>query len=94
MAESWYDVRYVARFVVGNPDAEKLPDEAAIGRQTRDLNEALAHGGRIVAQEKNFFLLNIGEHQIVSQYVVYHVGFKRKPYRLPDEEGKKNTGSQ
>lgn len=52
MAESLYDVRYVARFVVGNPDAEKLPDEAAIGRQTRDLNEALAHGGRIVAQEK------------------------------------------
>lgn len=30
--------------------------------------------------KKNFFLLNIGEHQVVMQYIVYHVGFERKPY--------------
>ncbi|WP_332639892.1 hypothetical protein [Brevundimonas sp.] len=24
-------------------------------------------------------LLNIGEHQVVLQYTVYHVGFSRKP---------------
>jgi hypothetical protein len=23
--------------------------------------------------------LNIGEHQLVMQYIVYHVGFTRKP---------------
>ncbi len=80
MAYSLSDLKYIIRYPVGNKDAEKLPDEGAIAAQTKRLNEALARGGRLVAQEKNFFLLNIGEHQIVSQYIVYHVGFERKPY--------------
>jgi hypothetical protein len=32
--------------------------------------------------EKNFNLLNIGEHQVVLQSLVYHIGFSRKPIWL------------
>ena len=74
----------VARYVGGNANADKLPDEGQIRRQTDELNAAIARGGRLVGQEKNFFILNIGEHQVVSQYIVYHVGFERKPYWFKD----------
>lgn len=80
MTYSLTDYRFVVRYVVGNRDAEKLPDEKVMEKQMKELNEALSRGGRIIAQEKNFFILNIGEHQVVSQYIVYHVGFERKPY--------------
>lgn len=80
MAYSLNDYRFVVRYVVGNRDAEKLPDEKVMEKQMGELNLALSRGGRIIAQEKNFFILNIGEHQAVSQYIVYHVGFERKPY--------------
>ena len=80
MAYSLNDYRFVVRYVVGNRDAEKLPDEKNMEKQMGELNLALSRGGRIIAQEKNFFILNIGEHQVVSQYIVYHVGFERKPY--------------
>lgn len=72
----------IARYVVGNSNAEQLPDEEKIKKQTEQLNTALSRGGRIIGQEKNFFILNIGEHQVVSQYIVYHIGFERKPYWL------------
>jgi hypothetical protein len=29
--------------------------------------------------EKSFTLLNIGEHQVVLQCLIYHVGFPRRP---------------
>ena len=54
------------------------------GYDQDELNAALSRGGRLVGQEKNFFILNIGEHQVVSQYIVYHVGFERKPYWFKD----------
>lgn len=90
MAFSISDLKFVARYVVGNTDAEKLPDEEAISKQMERLNAALSRGGKIVAQEKNFYILNIGEHQVVSQYAVYHVGFERKPYWF-EEKSKKVT---
>lgn len=80
MAYSLSDNKFVIRYVVGNSNPEKMPDEAAMAKQIERLNDALSRGGRLVAQEKNFFILNIGEHQVVSQYIVYHVGFERKPY--------------
>lgn len=84
MAYSLNDYRFVVRYVVGNRDAEKLPDEKNMEKQMAELNLALSRGGRIIAQEKNFFILNIGEHQVVSQYIVYHVGFERKPYWIKE----------
>ena len=75
------DIRYVKRVVVGNDNPETQPDEEKYKKQMVYLNRCLNEypKGKIIGQEKNFFLLNIGEHQIVMQYIVYHVGFERKP---------------
>lgn len=86
MAYSLSDCHFIARYVVGNSNAESLPDEAKITEQTERLNAALSRGGRIVGQEKNFYILNIGEHQVVSQYIVYHIAFERKPYWYKEDK--------
>ncbi len=75
------DIGYVHRVVVGNDDPETQPNEEKYKQQEAYLNRCLSDypKGKIIGQEKNFYLLNIGEHQIVMQYIVYHVGFQRKP---------------
>lgn len=78
------DIKYVHRLVVGNSDPQRQPDEGECQRQLELLNRCLNDmpKGHIIGQEKNFYLLNIGEHQVVMQYLVYHVGFSRKPVWL------------
>lgn len=80
-AFSLTDVRYVHRVVVGNDNPEQQPNEEKYESQTAFLNKCLTGfpKGKIIGQEKNFYILNIGEHQVVMQYIVYHVGFIRKP---------------
>jgi len=83
------DVGYVKRIVVGSTDPEKLSSTEAVEGEAALLNRCLSDTprGRIVGIEKNFSLLNIGEHQVVLQALVYHVGFTRKPYWLADDTG-------
>lgn len=78
------DVGYVYRLVVGNSNPECEPDEERHHKQVELLNKCLSSvpKGKIIAQEKNFYILNIGEHQTVMQYIVYHIGFSHKPYWL------------
>lgn len=75
------DIGFVKRIIIGNDNPEKPADEEHIARQTHLLNKCLREypRGKIIGVEKNFYILNIGEHQVVMQYIVYHVGFKRKP---------------
>ena len=83
---SLYDVQYVYRLVVGNDNPERQPDEEKYKKQIQQRNRCLSETpkGRIIGQEKNFYILNIGEHQVVMQYIVYHIGFERKPYWLKE----------
>lgn len=78
------DITYVQRIIVGNDNPENQPDEGKYNNQLALLNRCLSESprGKIIGQEKNFYILNIGEHQVVMQYIVYHVGFKRKPMWL------------
>jgi hypothetical protein len=78
------DVRYVKRIIVGNDNPEHMRSEAEIQKAADLLNRCLTDTpkGTIIGTEKNFMLLNIGEHQVVLQSVVYHVGFTRKPFWL------------
>jgi len=82
------DIGFVKRIVVGSTDPEKLVSEAAVQAEADLLNRCLTESprGRIIGIEKNFTLLNIGEHQVVLQALIYHVGFSRKPYWLVDRE--------
>jgi hypothetical protein len=75
------DVRYVRRIVVGSDQPAAPRSQAEIQQALDLLNRCLSDTPRgvIVGTEKGFVLLNIGEHQIVQQFVAYHVGFPRKP---------------
>jgi len=80
------DVSFVKRIVVGNNDPERMQSEAEIQEAAALLNRCLNEPpkGRIIGIEKTFSILNIGEHQVVLQCLIYHVGFSRKPYWLED----------
>ena len=75
------DVKFVKRIVVGTSDPNKLDNEDFIQKQTEVLNRCLNERprGYIIGQEKNFKVLRLGEHQVVVQNIVYHIGFKRVP---------------
>ena len=81
------DVRYVKRILVGNEDPEHMRSNAEVETAMEQLNRCLAEApaGRIIGVEKNFSILNIGEHQVVVQSLCYHVGFPRKPLWLGDD---------
>ena len=81
------EVTFIKRIVVGNNDPQKIQDDAAVERQLQFLNHCLSDypKGKIIGQEKCFNLLRIGEHQVVMQYIVYHVGFKRKPQWVDEQ---------
>lgn len=81
------DVSYVKRIVVGNSDPERMHSEAEIQAAAELLNRCLSDTpkGRIIGIEKTFNILNIGEHQVVLQSLIYHVGFSRKPYWLSED---------
>jgi hypothetical protein len=76
------DVRFIKRIVVGSDNPERMKTDEEINEAVTLLNRCLTDNpkGTIIGTEKNFALLNIGEHQVVLQYVVYHVGFSRKPF--------------
>lgn len=73
-------VGFVKRIIVGNNNPEKVTTDVEIEKQVNLLNKCLHEypKGKIIGIERNFFILNIGEHQVIMQYTVYHVGFKRK----------------
>ncbi len=88
------EVGYVERIVVGSRDPENLIQEDAIKAAVALLNRCLtdAPKGKIIGIEKTFSLLNIGEHQVVLQCIIYHVGFPRKPYWLVSEQDQRKVG--
>lgn len=82
------NMRFIKRIVVGNDNPQSMRTEAEV-QQAMDLVNKCLSGtprGYLLNVEKSFGLYNIGEHQIVLQYAVYHIGFDRKPMFL-DENG-------
>lgn len=78
------EVGFIKRVTIGNTNPENLQSEESIEKQMQYLNSCLSASpkGKIIGQEKNFYILHIGEHQVVMQYVVYHIGFVRKPLEM------------
>lgn len=75
------EIRFVKRIVVGSETPNAMKSEAEIETAVALLNRCLSDAprGRLIATERSFSLLNIGEHQVVLQHVTYHVGWARKP---------------
>lgn len=80
------DVKYVKRIVVGSNDPGRLTPEADIEEAQALLNRCLSESPRgvILATEKSFTILQVGEHQVVLQWICYHVGFPRRPPWMKD----------
>ena len=80
------DVKYVKRITIGTSNPNKILSEEEVQLAVDLLNKCLNEPpkGTIIGIEKSFKILNIGEHQAVLQWLVYHVGFPRKPLWLND----------
>jgi hypothetical protein len=75
------DVKYIKRVVVGSDNPNQMRSETQVEEARALLNRCLTDTprGTIVGIEKSFTILQIGEHQVVLQWLCYHVGFPRKP---------------
>ncbi len=84
------DVAYVKRIVVGSNNPADLQAEERIAQAMALLNRCLTESprGRILGIEKSFSILQVGEHNVVLQWLTYHVGFTRRPFWLEDEAQK------
>ncbi|WP_336407726.1 hypothetical protein [Gallaecimonas kandeliae] len=82
------EVSYVKRIVVGTVDPQSIPSEEENQEKLRLINRCLSEApkGRILGMERSFSILRIGEHQVVLEAVAYHIGFKRQPFWLIEEE--------
>ena len=80
------DIKYVKRITIGTSNPNKMLSEEEVQQAMNLLNKCLAGPpkGYIVGIEKSFKILNVGEHQVVMQWLVYHVGFNRKPVWIED----------
>ena len=80
------EVKYVKRITVGNDNPGRMRTPEEIEAAAALLNKCLAGvpKGFIIATEKSFAILQMGEHQVVLQWIVYHVGFQRKPIWLDE----------
>lgn len=74
-------VRYLKRLTIGSDNPNQPATEEDVEKAMAVLNRCLSESPRgvIVGVEKNFRLFNFGEHQVVLQWLVYHLGFTRKP---------------
>lgn len=83
------EVHFIKRIAIGDYEVRGEKAEAEAADNLAILNKCLSEPpyGTVIGMEKRFALLNRGEHQIVVQWLVYHVGFKRKPAWI-DELGK------
>lgn len=80
------NLRFIKRIVVGNDNPQNIKTEAEVEESMQLVNRYLSETprGYLIGMEKNFGLYNIGEHQVVLQYVVYNIGFERRPLFLDD----------
>ena len=72
------DIKWVERFIVGISTPDRYLTQSEIDKQMDTVNRALRYG-KIISVEQNFTILSHGKKDILTQYTVYHVGFKRRP---------------
>jgi hypothetical protein len=80
------EVRYVKRIIVGSDNPAQIRTREEIEEAEALLNRCLTDSprGAIIAVEKSFTILQVGEHQVVLQWLCYHVGFQRRPVWITD----------
>ena len=89
------DVAHLERIVVGSVNPEQIPSEEDNQDKINQINRCLKEypKGRIIGVERNFSIIRIGEHQVVLEAVVYHIGFKKVPLWLTTSKESKPSVS-
>ena len=82
------DVGFVKRIVVGSNNPADLQSEERVAEALALLNRCLNESpkGKIIGIEKSFSILQVGEHNVVLQWLTYHIGFTRRPYWLEESD--------
>lgn len=82
------DIGYVKRIVVGSSNPADLQSEDKIDEAMALLNRCLSDSpkGKLVGIEKSFSILQVGEHNVVLQWLTYHIGFPRQPYWMDEQQ--------
>lgn len=71
------DIKWVERFIVGITHPTEPLTQVEIQSQLDKVNRALRIG-KLIALEQNIVTVTDGDKQIITQYTVYHVGFKHR----------------
>lgn len=81
------EVRFIKRIVVGSDNPARIRSPEEVEQAAALLNRCLEESprGYIVGVEKSFTIVQVGEHQVVLQWLCYHVGFSRRPLWLKDD---------
>ena len=85
------EVGHIERIVVGTTTPDKMPSDEDNQKKMAQINRCLTDfpKGRIIGVERSFSVIRIGEHQVVLEAVVYHIGFKKKPLWIDEEKSAK-----
>lgn len=80
------EVRFVKRVVVGTDDPAHPKSASDIEAEMALVNRCLTElpRGTIMSVEKSFTIVHVGEHQVVLQWLAYHLGWARRPQWLTD----------
>jgi hypothetical protein len=83
------EIKYIMKVSVGSINPNAPFSEQAREDQLDLLNRCLSEfpKGKIIGRDVTIGMYKIGEHQLTTEKVTYHVGFERKPFWL-DEKAK------
>lgn len=82
------DITYIKAVTIGSINPNLPFSEKERDSQVNILNRCLNNfpKGKILGYDKTLATYMIAEHQFVMEKTTYHIGFKRKPLWLEEEE--------
>ena len=73
------EVTFIKRYPIGNYDPTNIMTNEEIETKMNCMCKELENNkGMILGQEKNFIMFQVNEHQVIMQYIVYHIGYRRR----------------
>lgn len=85
------EMGHIERITVGSVTPDNIPTEEENQQKMALVNRCLTDfpKGRIIGIERSFSVIRIGEHQVVLEVVIYHIGFKKAPIWLTESKTQK-----
>jgi thioredoxin reductase len=78
LSENVPKTKWVERYMVGISHPSRILTQQEIDKQMEEVNRALQIG-HLIAVEQNFTIITDDDKEVITQYVVYHIGFRHRP---------------